>query len=286
VSSNKSASIRARLLNRAKDQGVPFDDVLRRYGIERFLYRLACSEYKDRFILKGAQLLRVWATDPFRPTMDLDLLGRIQNSPDGLKELVQQICRMEVEPGDCLRFDDDRVDAVIIKEDADYHGVQLTFAAYLGTARIPLQIDIGFNDVVFPRPYEVDVPSLLDLPGPRLYGYTPESVFAEKYEAMVKLGELNSRMKDFYDLRFLINSGLLASQELLVQAIKETFARRKTEIPASLPVLLLEDHPALGQKQVQWAAFTRKKRLKDAPADFTAVTLELREFIVPLLEQL
>ena len=283
---NGAASVRARLLAKAKAEGVPFDEILRRYGIERLLYRLAQSKFNDRFILKGAQLLRIWSAEAFRPTMDMDLLGRITNDLEEIKDVVQQLCNIEIEPEDGLVFTKDPVQVERIKEDADYHGVRVTLAAYLAAARIPIQIDIGFNDVILPAPQAITFPTLLDLPSPQLLGYTAETVFAEKFEAMVKLGEANSRMKDFYDLRFLIRQGLLPNQASLLQSIRATFTQRGTALPTQLPVLLAQDHPVLPQKQIQWSAFVRKKRLKDTPAHFTEVTQELSVTIQPLIQAL
>ncbi|MDA3874977.1 MAG: nucleotidyl transferase AbiEii/AbiGii toxin family protein [Kiritimatiellae bacterium] len=197
MSKNIEASIRQKLLNHAKAEKISYDRVLKTYGIERLLYRLSVSAYRDRFVLKGAQLLRAWHEVDFRPTKDVDLLGFIPNQPADVVAVIREICATPVDFADGLSFDSDSVSGQFIQEDADYKGVRINMTAFLGTARIPLQMDIGFHDVVHPAPETVVYPSLLTFPVIELRGYTRESVIAEKVEAMLCLGEQNSRMKDF-----------------------------------------------------------------------------------------
>jgi hypothetical protein len=189
---NMAASVHARLAERARRTDRPFQEILQYYAMERFLYRLCRSPYAERFVLKGALMLRVWDAPTARPTKDVDLLGRMANSLDNLSNIVREICVVEVEP-DGLVFKEATVKAGRIKPDADYQGVRVRFDGLLGKARIAMQLDVGFGDVVMPGPQDIDYPTLLDLPAPRLKGYPRESVIAEKFEAMVKLGTLNSR---------------------------------------------------------------------------------------------
>ena len=280
MSAGSSASIRQRLLNLAKAQGRLFDEILKRYAVERFLYRLSMSEYASSFILKGAQLLRVWSSSAFRPTQDLDLLGYTENSTENLTRIVMAICNF-AQLDDGLRFDPDSVIAEYIKEDALYQGVRVTFVATLGSARIPLQLDVGFNDIVTPRPQSVEFPVLLDHPAPKLQGYTPQTVIAEKLEAMVMLGERNSRMKDFYDLLHLSRSHAFEFPALQ-DAVIRTFDRRGTSLTTTLPVLLQAEHQAIDQKQVQWSAFRKRSRLLDAPESFIEVVKAIRSFVEPV----
>lgn len=198
---NIAASVRQRLLNKARHDKRPFNELLQYFAMERFLYRLSQSPYTEKFILKGALMLRVWDAPFFRPTMDIDMLGRnTGNEIEKIIEQIREICQVSVEPEDGLNFYTNNISGVRITEDADYEGVRIRFVTLLETARIPMQIDIGFGDVVVPGPQESIIPTILDFPPPHLLGYSLESAISEKFEAMVKLGELNSRMKDFYDI--------------------------------------------------------------------------------------
>jgi hypothetical protein len=164
--------------------------------MERFLYRLSESEYADRFILKGALLLRVWCAPTARPTIDIDLLGRTSNSPESLEAIVRSICQHAV-ADDGLHFDAASISSAAIAEEADYAGVRIRFRGTLGTARVTMQIGVGFGDVITPGPSLVDYPTLLGLPAPKLLAYPRETVVAEKFEVMLHRGNLNSRLRDY-----------------------------------------------------------------------------------------
>jgi hypothetical protein len=205
--------------------------ILVKYGLERILYRLSRSEYREAFVLKGALLFELWTHETYRATRDADFLVRGDNAPERSVGIFQKLAAIEVEP-DGLTFDADAVEAERITEDADYQGVRVTFTAYVDRARIPIQIDIGFEDTVTPAPIENDYPKLLSAPGPRLLTYPKETVVAEKFEAMVKLGIANARMKDFYDLKVLSRM-LPFDGKTLSEAIRKTFRNRGTAIPAS-----------------------------------------------------
>ena len=199
MTKNIARSVRARLSAKGKTLGRPFLELLQYYGLERFLYRISQTPYCERFILKGALMLHVWGAPGARPTRDIDLLGFIDNNLETLAGIMRETCRVKVDE-DGLRFDDTTVSAQRIKEGADYAGVRVKFVGFLENARIPMQIDIGFGDIVYPRPKPQDYPSLLDFPAPRLGMYPREAVIAEKFEAMVYLGSVNSRLKDFFDV--------------------------------------------------------------------------------------
>ena len=196
---NVSASVHQRLLNIARNTARPFDEVLQYFAMERFLYRLSRSPHVDSFVLKGALLFRVWDMPDSRATRDIDFLAYLDNSPSNLAAIVRDVCTVD-DIDDGLKFDPDTVEAQRIKEDADYEGVRLRFRGRLGNARISMQMDVGFGDLIHPGADQADYPALLDLPAPSLRMYPPETVIAEKAEAMVYLGSLNSRMKDFYDI--------------------------------------------------------------------------------------
>ncbi|MEJ0057323.1 MAG: nucleotidyl transferase AbiEii/AbiGii toxin family protein [Bacteroidota bacterium] len=193
------ASVHARLLNNARLDKRPFNELLQYFAMERLLYRLSKSSHAKLFVLKGAMMLRVWKASDIRPTMDIDLLGKTANEIQSIVDKVKEIIEVEVEP-DGLSFDATSVAGEPITEDADYEGVRINFEGSLGNAKIPMQIDIGFGDIIYPDPTNTELPVMLDFPNATLLCYSRESSIAEKFQAMVKLGEVNSRMKDFFDI--------------------------------------------------------------------------------------
>jgi predicted nucleotidyltransferase component of viral defense system len=267
-----AASIRQRLLNLAKERGESFDLILVRYALERFLYRLGTSRHRDRFLLKGALLFLVWGMDEHRPTRDADLLGFGASDLKSLAEIVREISSMTFDDG--IVYDPASVKAVEIAEDKAYAGARVTFRATLAGARIPVQVDIGFGDAVTPEPVAIEYPVLLDAPRPKLRAYPIYTVIAEKFHAMVLLGEQNSRMKDFYDLwaiarKFELDSVLIAS------AVAATFERRKTPLPESEPVALSRRFAESDAQKRLWQAFARRNGL---PAD--GVTLAQAQEVI------
>jgi predicted nucleotidyltransferase component of viral defense system len=250
------ASVRARLLNLAKLRGEDLDLVLKRYGIERLLYRVSQSAHRDAFILKGAMLFELWMGRAHRTTKDLDLLGSGSTDIPRLEAIFRELCMLPVDP-DGLAFFPESVKGTEIREDSLYQGVRVTLLARLGVARISLQVDIGFGDAVFPAPEEIEYPSLLGFPCPRLRAYSQATVVAEKFHAMVELGLVNSRLKDYLDI-WTILQAFEVPPETLGQAIQATFQRRKTAVPSSLPIGLSRTFATDPQKQVQWKAFLRK----------------------------
>ena len=253
---NMAASVRARLTDLARKQGEDLQLVLTLYAIERLLYRLSHTGHAAEFVLKGAMLFRLWADRPHRPTRDLDLLGRGDPSVDRLAAVFWAVCGAVV-VDDGLRFDPATVTAGTIKEGQEYEGVRVGCLATLGQARIDLQVDVGFGDAVTPGPVTVQYPGLLDLPVPELAAYPRETVVAEKFQAMVMLGIANSRMKDFFDLWVLARSFAFAGP-VLADAIRATFARRKTPVPAAPPLALTSEFGTDKAKVTQWKAFLKK----------------------------
>ena len=225
---NPAASVHGRLLHMARTTKQDVGALLGRYGVERLLYRLAASPHAGRFVLKGAQLLMVYVGEPHRPTRDIDLLGFGNDDADELSQVFRDICQTPV-VDDGLTFDAATVTARTIRENARYGGVQLRLVAYLGRARIPLQADVGFGDVVTPPPEPVTFPTLLDAPAPTLRGYPLATVVAEKLESLISLGLATSRMKDLYDLWYILKAFSIAKEELR-RAIHRTFDRRGTPL--------------------------------------------------------
>ena len=269
---NVGASVRQRLLNLAHARGQPMELLLTRYALERLLHRLSLSPHRERFVLKGAMLLATWFDEPHRATRDVDLLGFGDAADDALLGTFREIMAVEVDDGVSFDLKGLRIEA--IREEVEYGGSRLRTTAALAGARIPITVDIGFGDAVEPGVEDIDLPVLLDMPSPHLRAYPLETVIAEKFHAMVVLGRANSRMKDYYDV-WMLTSTFEIEPERLRRAIAATFARRNTEIPASVPDGLSDDFYADAGKQRQWDAFART--LSGQVPDLGRVVLALRE---------
>ncbi len=280
---NIAASVRQRLLNNARETGRPFNELLQYFAMERFLYRLSESPYSDSLVLKGALMLTVWEAPLSRPTMDIDFLGHIDNNIKTIIAAVENICSQQVVP-DGITFDLTSIRGEHITEDADYEGVRVRFHGSLGTANINMQLDIGFGDVVIPAPASLEYPTILDLPAPKLHGYSRESTIAEKFEAMVKLGAVNSRMKDFFDI-WLLSQQFDFEGKRLGAAIDKTFSTRGTVIQSE-PNALTNSFAEDPTKVAQWRGFIRKIRLTNVPQDFGEVIEAISIFLRPIAARL
>ena len=200
--SNLAASVAARLLNRAKQTGDDYQVLLTNFCFERFLHRLGESQARDQFVLKGAMLLRLWSDQPYRATRDLDLLRKGDGSFDAIRDDIRAICATQVK-ADAVVFEPGAIRLETIRAEDEYAGTRVILPARCGTARLALQIDLGLGDTVWPVPRRCAYPTLLDFPAPEVLAYPPEAVVAEKLEAMIVLGDRNSRIKAFFDLRHL-----------------------------------------------------------------------------------
>lgn len=274
------ASVKARLTGIAKQRGEDVQSVLVRYGVERFLYRLSESEYKDRFLLKGAALFSLWFDAPHRPTKDLDLLGFGPSDIPTLEDTIKSICGVKTEDG--LEFLANTVSGELIREEEAYQGVRIKFIAMLGRARIPLQVDVGFGDAVTPKPEAADFPTLLDFPSPRLKVYPKETVVAEKFEAMVKFGEANGRMKDFWDVNYLLEE-FEFDGKLIQSALSATFENRETSFPTVLPIALKNEFAQNSMIAARWNAFIARNRIERS-TDLSKIVRQLRAFFGPIIE--
>ncbi len=273
---NIGASVRARLLNLAKERNQPFDLLLTRFAHERLLYRLSISPHHRRFALKGAMLITTWFDDPHRPTRDLDLLGFGDPNPDAVLSAFREICAIAAD--DAVIFDGAGATIERIREDAHYEGLRIKTYAHVDGARVRLVVDIGFGDATEPGLTETELPVLLDFPAPRLRSYVRETVIAEKFEAMVVLGRANSRMKDLYDVWLLAKSGEF-NDDKLARAIAATFARRGTAIPPEPPDCLTRAFAQDPIKAQQWSAFLDNVETK--PGTLTKVVDDLAAFLMP-----
>lgn len=272
MNANLSASILARLLTLARQRGDDYSLLLNRFAMERLLARLSTSLYADRFLLKGALLFALWYDTPHRPTRDADLLGFGPDDEANLIATFREVAAMDL--GDGIVFDPNSVKADAIREDNTYGGTRITLVARIGSARCALQIDVGFGDAVTPGPQIVTYPTLLgDFQVPTLRVYPVYTVIAEKYQAMVMLGQANSRMKDFFDLAVIARRTELDGATLAM-AIAATFARRQTALPTERPLALTKQFSADAAKLRQWQAFLNKNRIDAASLGDTVALLD------------
>ncbi len=276
---NLAHSVHDRLLNLAHRDQQPYDLVLVRYALERLLYRLSTSEYHSRFVLKGAFLFAAWREAVLRPTRDMDLLGYGSPTIATLTQVFRALCAVDA-PNDGLEFLETSVRGEDIREGNVYHGIRIRLTARLVSALIPLQVDIGFGDAITPPAEELNFPTLLDFPAPRVLAYPKPVVVAEKFEALVTLGLANSRLKDFYDLWMLAQHSAFKG-EVLSQALRATFGRRQVPLPVEAPLALTSVFSADHVKQMQWAAFLRKSRLAAPGLSLEELIVFLHGFLLP-----
>ncbi len=277
---NPAASIRARLLTLAQSRGEDFQRILGKYAIERFLHRLGQSQYRDSFVLKGAALFTLWTGDTHRPTRDLDLLGRGSSAIDEVEETIRAICAMEEDDG--LLFSGQSVRGARIKEDDEYEGVRVTFHAVLASARIPMQVDIGFGDAVYPSPEFASFPVMLPMEPPVIRAYPREATIAEKFNAMVALDIRNSRMKDFYDIWFMATTWKF-EMDILRTTILASFERRGVPVPKDIPFALTEEFLNDPQKKLQWSAFVSRLKAGSKAPSLDEVGSLLRALLLPCI---
>lgn len=281
---NLGASVSARLLNRARDTGEDHQTLLTSYCLERFLYRLSASGLSERFVLKGAMLLRLWSNQPYRATLDLDLLRRGDGAFEAIREDLRAIAATPVPP-DAVSFDGARIGVEAIRAEDEYAGTRATLPARCGTARLSLQIDMGLGDAVWPAPQKCTYPTLLDFPAPEILAYPREAVVAEKLEAMVVLGDRNSRIKDFFDLHYLA-SRFTFDRRTLADAVQRTFGRRRTAIPAEDPIGLTPAYWDNPSRPTQVRAFARRAGLTVPDEHGETFQRTLHAFLAPILSDL
>ncbi len=275
---NMAASVRSRLLNLARQSGKPFDQLLFLYGQERFLFRLSLTPYKEKFVLKGGLLLVGLGFPQVRPTRDIDLLGLMNSDVETVSNIIREIAIKDVDDG--LKFNLDGLIYEIMSPDSEYPGFRFKFTGSLGQAKIPMQIDVGFGDQVIPAIKEMEFPTLLDMEPPRVSAYSIESVVAEKFEAALDLADLNSRMKDFYDI-WALSCSFSFDGKALQEAIVATCSIRQTAIETKSQ-LFSDEFANRNDKQTQWEAFVRKGLFEEPPETFIYLMKEIRSFLFPL----
>ena len=278
---NVPASVRQKLLNISRKEKRPFNELMQYYAMERFLYRLSQSEYADSFILKGALALQVRKVEKFRPTMDIDISQKRNNETPEIIRQIKSILSVKVEE-DGLIFDSQSIRLEDIKRDAPYKGMRILFHGTLDSAKINMQIDISFRDVIFPEPIKKIVfPCILDFPAPKLWCYSLESIVAEKFEALMKLGDWNSRMKDFYDL-WVLSREYNFEGHRLSKAIELTFKNRDTSLNQEITAFKQE---FIKKKEKEWSIFVKTLNQEDSPS-LSDVIESLKLFLLPIVEAL
>ena len=279
-------SIKARLLNRAKESGEEFQFVLMRYACERLLYRLGASRVRERCTLKGASLLATWMEEPYRTTLDIDLLASGGAEEVSVRAIMATICDVPC-PEDGLVFDGSRLSVSPIRPTQTYPGQRVKLNGYLGTVRIPIQVDFGFGDAVIPGPEEAELKTLIgSMSAPSLRIYPRASSVSEKFEAMVQLGAKNSRMKDFHDVWALSEAFDFEGTELRA-AVQGCFKRRGTEWGPETPAVLTPAFYSHADRNRQWRDYQRSKRLLTLPPQaFEAVGERVLSFLAPIRESI
>jgi hypothetical protein len=278
-----SAEVRRQLQRRRRSTGEDFQQLLERYALDRFLYRLGLSRHRSTLVLKGAVLFSAWLDIPHRPTRDVDF-ALMQSPAESdlalVRDIVADVCVVDV-PEDGVTFDSESISVEAIREGASYAGARATLLAGIGTARVKVQIDVGFGDVVTPGPNEELIPAMLDQARASVLAYPRESVVAEKLEIIVQLGLVNSRMKDYFDLRALAAT-FRFDGTVLVDAVGKTFERRRTQVPVEIPVGLSDAFAADPAKVALWSAFLGRIGRAD-DGSFAGCVSEVRRFAGPVL---
>lgn len=272
------AYVQRSLVSLSKDRHADPNHLFLQYAFERFLYRLSVSPYVDDLVLKGAVLFGVWSGKEHRATRDLDFLAYGVPTPDDFGRRLLDLCLPDVVPDDGIWFDGDSIEVSVIGEHRNYTGVHASLNAILSTARLKLQIDVGFGDVIVPAAERIAYPVLLEFPVPWIRAYTRESVVAEKLHAMVALGLANSRMKDFYDILVILERFNMEGDSL-AKAIKATFDCRRTVIPDGIPYPLSDTFSNDLEKQTQWRAFVKRNTLMDVPSSFPDIVRQIRTLL-------
>ena len=252
---NAAASVHARLLRLAHQQGWDFNLLLLRFTVERFLYRLSISDEVNRFTLKGAALFRVWDERDARTTRDVDFLASGPDDQAAIRAAVEDICRAPC-PEDGVLFDLESIRLANIRVEQVHVGLRARIKGNLGRTRLHLQTDIGFGDPIIPEREVQNYPTLLDLPAPRIWMYPRETVVAEKLHAMVEHGAKNTRMKDFWDVAFLARR-FPFDGEVLRAAIAETFRSRGTSFADKRPIALLPAYYEDTRREQLWLHLRR-----------------------------
>lgn len=275
-------SVLDRLKLRAVERQHAFSEILELYAIERFLYRLGCSPYRDRYFLKGALLLRYWIGADARPTRDIDLMASGRPDIPDVRVFLEDLFRLKVED-DGIAFDTETIEIQRIRPESRVAGIRAKFTGHIGKVRLRYQIDVGLGDVVFPSPKDLMPEAILDFPVTGIKAVTPYTAVAEKLEAMIVLGAANSRMKDYCDL-MILSQKLEFEGDILKDAVRATFRRRATPLPEGDPEGLSAAFTEETVNTKRWTAFITKGMLPEGKPDLAHVIQEIKRFALPVLD--
>ncbi|MFI3325384.1 MAG: nucleotidyl transferase AbiEii/AbiGii toxin family protein [Clostridia bacterium] len=272
-------SIKDKLKNYAKNNNYILQDVLTMYGLERAIYRISKSSYSNQFTLKGGILLYALFDGDFaRATTDVDLHAKgLDNDAEKMREIFSEI--FMVEQDDALIFDLESLEVTLITEFKEYHGVNVSVMAYLDKTRLRVTMDIGFGDAIYPKRVPIEFPAILDMDEAQLYAYSIYTVVAEKFEAFVQLGYVNSRYKDFYDI-YILATNYDFEGEILKKSIEETFTHRNTGFD---DIVAFENDFTLDKnRQIRWNSFIKKKKAM-VLVEFNSALELIKEFLNPVV---
>ncbi len=279
MSAQTPIEIRRQLKARAAELGLDFQQAVLYYAMERFLFRLSQTQWSHRLVVKGAVMLRVWDAAVARPTRDIDFLGRVDNTPQAIRDIVAECLAVPLDDG--LAFESEIHVEPITVEDR-YPGVRVKVAGDLGGARFVLRLDVGIDDAVVPDPGWVDYPALLHDQAPRILAYQPATAIAEKFQAMIEIGLANSRMKDYHDIWMLSRTLEFDGQDL-ADAMRATFQRRDTELPAETPAELTREYTGQPETSRMWDTYRKgfSASASDLPEDLQDVADAIAMFVMP-----
>ncbi len=280
---NPSKSIRAKLLLISKKENISYQLMIIRYFQERLLYRLSLSGFNNNFCLKGGVLLYMFDQKKSRPTIDIDFLAlKTDNDKNYVKNIFSEICRIEYQ-ADAVTFDYHDITVTEITKQANYKGIRINVTGKLDTIKQRIQIDIGFGDIVYPKPLTVNYPVILDMKQPKIQAYSIYSAIAEKFEAMIQLSEANSRMKDFYDIyTLLVNNDI--DKNVLEKAIKITFKTRNT-VYSENHSIFTDEFYTNKDRLTQWNVFKRKAKITDN-LSFETVMRKIKLELEPIYKRI
>lgn len=281
--SNVPASIQAKLQNKAHESGRPFNEILQYYGMERFLYRLSKTPYVNDLILKGGLMFYGLEIPMRRTTRDIDFLDISENTQQDIQSMFHDALSVPF-PEDGVLFDAKTMRISRAQIDEIQSGIRVTFVGKLGKMRLPIQVDVGFSDELASETLNIDYPVLLaGMEGPRLRGYPPESIISEKFHAMIRFADANSRWKDYYDI-FLLTETFEFDSDSVANAIRSTFGNRPTELKDQIPYGLRDSFAI--SKQQDWETFLVKSKLSgDSIQDLSVVVNKIWQFLeYPLRE--
>jgi predicted nucleotidyltransferase component of viral defense system len=280
---NVPASIQARLQNKVGEIGQSYNEILQYYGMERFLYRLSKTPHVNDFILKGGLMFYGLGIPMRRTTRDIDFLGISENAQRDILSVFRDALSVSF-PEDGILFDGNTLRVAETQAETDQGGVRVTFMGRLGKMRIPIQVDVGFSDELASETLSMDYPAILaGMESPRIKGYPPESIISEKFHAMIRFAEANSRWKDYYDI-FLLTQTFEFDSQSVANAIRATFANRPTKLTDQIPYELRESFAV--SKQEEWEKFLQKAKLSnDSVKDLTTVVNRIWQLLeYPLRE--